>query len=180
MKAELKEVLKKHNTHVVEYKEDSRGRRNYLCKRESRGDYIVWTSHPPHDTFINGFYSTNLMDTVEEYKRRVLREYHYIEAEYVLYKGFDKPIIMKGMTLNEFLDEVIIDSNYLGNLNNRVQDEIEEVLELHGFDRPYNEDDFIEDLKEILYLYGVFVNPSIEELQEYNLEKGLLPNENLV
>src|SRR5699024_6989436 len=114
------------------------------------------------ENFYSGFYSFNVMDAINEYKERIIKD---VDATFIAYNGFKEPDIL-AKSLNEFKEEVIIESNYLGSLEGEVRDYLHELMNVHYFEREnIIFEDIIVDLKDLLFEYGVFVNPTLEDLQ---------------
>lgn len=164
------------NIYVIEYKADPKGDVHFLCKRESRGDYAVWSAFSidkAFDNFYSGFYTENLMDAINEFKNRLVKD---IDMDFYSYNGFSEPLRL-ATSLNEFKENVVIKSNYLGSIEQEVIGYIEDIMNIHYFERDsFVLSDVIDDLKDILLEYGIFVNPELKELQEFNVSKCLDKN----
>lgn len=81
------------------------------------------------------------------------------------YAGFSEPEFLAS-NLKDFMDNVVVESNYLGDVTENIKEEINEVILLNNSDIESKE--FEEDLKDILYSYSIFFNPTKEELEEMN------------
>lgn len=100
------------------------------------------------------------------------------------YSGFSEPELI-ATDLDEFKDSVQIREGYLTDSVDATkeflvsfEDELGWSESIYG-DLDMDNEGFVEDLKGFLYEYGVFVNPTLEELQEFNLSRGLDSNEYL-
>lgn len=94
------------------------------------------------------------------------------------YSGFDEPKLL-ATNLDEFLIDVVFESNFLGDETEQVRHHIEELFswyehnDLEVFANDEMSKDLEKDMKDLLYGFGVFVNPTYEELQSFNLTHGL-------
>jgi len=92
-----------------------------------------------------------------------------IGSEFVFYhySGFAEPEhIVDG--LDNFIANVNITGNYMGDVTVNVIEDINELV-----DSCINEENFEEDLKGLLFEYNIFVNPTYEELKEFNISRRL-------
>lgn len=94
------------------------------------------------------------------------------------YSGFGEPELI-AKDLEGFKENVLFREGYLTDSVD-VTDQVKEALEeeLDWIESNYGEIDVdnpevVEDLKDFLYEYGVFLNPTKEELQEFNISRGL-------
>ena len=114
------------------------------------------------------------------------------------YSGFDKPELIAD-NLQEFLNEVEIESNYLGDVTASVKEDIYELVDWYknkGLDvldiemkslsmaeleveELYLFHDFQKDLSDELFQYGIWMNPDEATMMSYNINRGLEPNEHI-
>src|SRR5699024_1970695 len=89
------------------------------------------------------------------------------------YSGFEEPELLAS-NLNEFLDEVVVNSNYYGNVTEKLKFHVNDLSDWHQEEI----DEFFEVvLKYLLFQYGIFMNPTYEYFSEFNVTHGLEEDE---
>ena len=89
------------------------------------------------------------------------------------YSGFEEPEFLAS-NLNEFLDEVVVNSNYYGDVTENLKFHVNDLRDWHQGEI---DDFFEEDLKDLLFQYGIFMNPTYDDFAEFNVTHGLEEDE---
>lgn len=89
----------------------------------------------------------------------------------VFYTGFNEPELL-AESLCDLVSEVVIESNYNGNVTNEFLEVLTEVLHFYGLtiDTPLNElsAEHCDNINAELSDYGIYVRPTLSELQDFN------------
>ncbi|EJA1928457.1 hypothetical protein MWQ86_000109 [Staphylococcus pseudintermedius] len=87
------------------------------------------------------------------------------ELKFYSYTGFSEPKLLTD-SFKELSKKLIVESNYLGDVTNDTLEEISELIE--NFDT-------IEDMQKYgeNYVNGIWINPTYQNLKDYNLSVGL-------
>ena len=81
----------------------------------------------------------------------------YPQFKAYFYNGFKKPVLL-AESLESLMNDVHVESNYLGDQTDMVRSIGEEFKQHRD----------IESLKDELAMYDIMINPTLEELQEKN------------
>lgn len=100
------------------------------------------------------------------------------------YSGFSEPELI-AKDLEGFKENVLFREGFLTDsvdvtdkVNNAFEEELDWINEYYG-EVNINNADHREHLQDFLYEYGVWVNPTKGELQEFNVSRGLDKNEHI-
>lgn len=89
----------------------------------------------------------------------------------VFYTGFSEPDLL-AESFRDLVSEVVIESNYNGNVTNEFLEVLTEELHFIGLtiDTPLNElsAEQCDGINEVLPVYGIYVRPALSELQDFN------------
>lgn len=99
------------------------------------------------------------------------------------YSGFGEPVFI-AETLEEAMDNLVIREGYLTDsvdvtdkFLNYLEDEIHWIKKIYKVDFvDLSNEGVLESIKGFFFEYGVFVNPTREEFQEFNRSKNLDEN----
>ncbi|GDM25462.1 hypothetical protein [Escherichia coli] len=80
------------------------------------------------------------------------------------YNGMSEPCLVAG-NISELLTDVTITSNYRGDVTSEISDVVQEWFKAGRGN--------LADLKEELWYYNLFINPSADELMNVNRRYGL-------
>lgn len=162
---------------VIDEQQSENGDLHVLCERESDGSHVVWTSYntgdleTSYENFYNGKYDLTREEGFKELDRRSGRDKEVLKGFYT-YSGFDEPKKLAN-DLESLVENVRVDSNFKGVLTDDVLFHIEELQGWHKNNRVISDEEFEEDMKDLLYEYDIYLNPTRGELEEVNERYGL-------
>ena len=108
-------------------------------------------------------------DKNEREKKQLLNK----ELRIYYYAGFEKPKKI-AKNIKELLTDVRVESNYMGDMTKQMKEDMIDCMEWYIEAGYVDIEEFVEELRGILYEYSIWVNPSLQDFEDYN-ESVMLP-----